>query len=180
MSNFKKLSIPTMVLHWSVALLMIAATTVGIVMEQMARSPEQREIMNIHKSIGLLILVLALVRIVWRVKEGKLPSLGAMPRWQEISAASIHGILLLLTVVMPISGIMMSVANGRAISFFGTTVIPSSNLDVAWLDQLAHVVHGGGKWAIIIAVGVHVAAAIKHQFIDKDGTIARMLGAGNK
>ncbi|TCS41124.1 cytochrome b [Reinekea marinisedimentorum] len=180
MSRFKKLSIPTMVLHWSVALLMITATTVGIIMEQMERSPEQREIMNIHKSIGLLILVLALARIIWRVKEGKLPSLGAMPRWQEISAASVHGLLLLLTVVMPISGIMMSVSHGRAISFFGVPVIPSSNLDVAWLDQLAHVIHGGGKWAIIIIVSVHVVAAIKHQFIDKDGTLSRMLGAGEK
>ena len=178
MSHFKKLSIVTVVLHWSVALLVIAAVTVGIVMEQMERSPEQREIMNIHKSIGLLILLLASVRIFWRIKEGKLPSLGPVPRWQEISAASIHGILLLLTVVMPVSGIMMSVSHGRAVGFLGFTVIPSSNLDIAWLGQLAHVVHGGGKWAIIIAVAIHLIAAIKHQFIDKDGAISRMLGTG--
>ncbi|WP_295894483.1 cytochrome b [uncultured Vibrio sp.] len=174
-STYKKLTLPTILLHWLTGLSFIGVLIVGLIMTEMERGPDKFELMGYHKSIGILILVVAIVRIAWRIKEGKLPSLGTSPAWQEKIAHAVHGILLLATLAMPISGIVMSAAGGRAVDVFGMVLINEGD-KIEWLQELGSFIHHSAVNIIIAVLVLHVLGAIKHQFIDKDGTISRMLG----
>ena len=174
-STYKKLTLPTILLHWLTGLSFIGVLIVGLIMTEMERGPDKFELMGYHKSIGILILVVAIVRIAWRIKEGKLPSLGTSPAWQEKIAHAVHGILLLATLAMPISGIVMSAAGGRAVDVFGMVLINEGD-KIEWLQELGSFIHHSAVNIIIAVLVLHVLGAIKHQFIDKDGTISRMHG----
>lgn len=171
----KKLSKPTIALHWLTGLTFIGIFVLGKVFESMERSPEKFELLGIHKSLGVILLVIATTRLIWRFKEGAIESAAPMPRLQEIAAKSIHHLLLLGTLLMPISGIMMSIGGGRGIDVFGW-VLYSKGEKIEWLGSLGSNLHGIGATVLMVAVALHVLGAIKHQVIDKDGTISRMLG----
>lgn len=171
----KKLSKPTVALHWVSALAFLSALAMGLYISDMPRTPEKFELLAIHKSIGLLVLVIAIARVTWRLKEGKLSSLTALPRWQEISASAVHGLLLLATLLMPVSGLMMNIAGGRVTQFFGFTLISAGEKSETFAS-LGSWIHHSAINVIIAVLALHVLAALKHQLVDKDGTISRMLG----
>jgi cytochrome b561 len=171
----KKLSKPTILFHWLTAILFIGTLVVGKIVENMPRGAEKFELLANHKSFGVIVLVIALARIAWRFKEGALPPLSQAPRWQDIAAKSTHHLLLLATLAMPISGIMMSSGGGRALEVFGFELIAAGD-KIEWLQSVGSTVHHSAVNVIILLLLVHLAGAIKHQFIDKDGTISRMLG----
>jgi len=170
-----KLSIPTVLLHWVVGLAFIGVFALGLYLEELAQGPEKFELMGIHKSIGLGILLIALLRISWRLKEGHLARLTHAPAWQEWLAKGVHFILLFATIMMPISGLVMSYGSGRAIEFFGIELLAAGD-KIEWLSEIGHTFHGVAPKLIMLAFALHIIGAIKHQFIDKDGTISRMLG----
>jgi len=86
------------------------------------------------------------------------------------------GFLLFGTLLMPISGILMQLGEGRAIAFFGLELIAASGVENEIIEKIGEVGHGLGSKLMILAVALHIAAALKHHFIDKDGTMTRMLG----
>ncbi|TCS43274.1 cytochrome b [Reinekea marinisedimentorum] len=180
MASYKRHSIPTIILHWLVALGMIGTATLGILVTSMERGPDQHTLMNIHKALGVLTLAFAVVRVIWRTREGKLESLGNMPRWQQIAAASTHGLLLFATLLIPISGLMISIGLGYSVTVFGLPFIPQTDLQIEWLSDLGYTLHGAAKYVLIAVVVAHAMAAIKHEVVNKDGTTLRMLGFGNK
>lgn len=173
------LSKTTMILHWTVAILFITAMCTGIIVDGMERGPEATELRNFHKSIGLLVLVFAAYRVVWRIKEGHIPAIPGMPKWQQLSATLMHYLLLIATILMPLTGILMSSAGGRAIKFFGFVVIEGGN-KYEWLEAITKPIHYGVTWFLVGFVVLHILAAIKHQIIDKDNTLGRMLGIKKK
>ncbi len=174
-TNTKKLSLTTIVMHWLAGVSFIGVFIVGLIMSEMERGPSKSELMGYHKSIGVLILIVAAIRILWRLKEGKLSSLGSSPAWQEKIAHAVHGILMLATIAMPISGIIMSAAGGRSVDVFGWVII-SAGEKIEWLQQLGSTVHHSAVNIIVAVLVLHVIGALKHQFMDKDGTISRMIG----
>ncbi|USD67183.1 cytochrome b [Vibrio sp. SCSIO 43136] len=171
----KRLSIPTIAAHWIVASFMIGLLGLGLYMEDLERSPFKFELYGIHKSLGTIALLFISLRLLWRLKEGALPSVGNMPRWQEVSAKAMHHLLLLMTFVMPISGIIMNRGGGRALEVFGVEVIAGGE-KIEWMQQVGGAAHEFGTNALIALLVLHVLAAIKHEFVDKDGTIKRMVG----
>ncbi|MFA0029962.1 cytochrome b [Vibrio breoganii] len=173
--NPKKLSLTTIVMHWLTGASFIGVFVVGLIMSETDRGPSKFELMGYHKSIGVLILMVATIRIAWRLKEGKLSSLSNSPVWQEKIAHAVHGILMLATIAMPISGITMSAAGGRAIDVFGWVIINEGE-KIEWLQQVGSTIHHSAVNIIVAVLVLHIAGALKHQFIDKDGTISRMLG----
>ncbi|MGY3572416.1 cytochrome b [Vibrio paucivorans] len=175
MLNKKPLTWQTIVLHWIVGLSFIGVFGIGLYMVDLPRGPEKFEWISLHKSIGALILAAALIRFGWRLKEGALPPASKMPAWQDKAAKAVHGILLLATLAMPISGVAMSVGGGRAIEIFGWQVIAES-AKTPWLQELGSTIHTSAVEILIFVFVLHVGGAIKHQVIDKDGTISRMLG----
>lgn len=170
-----KLSKPTIAFHWLTGLLFIGVFVLGKIFDSMARSPEKFELLGIHKSLGFIVLVVASVRLAWRLKEGAISPASQLPRAQEILAKSIHHLLLLGTLLMPTSGIMMSIGGGRGVDVFGF-VLYNAGDKVEWLGSLGSSLHGLGSNVLLVAVVLHVAGALKHQLVDKDGTLTRMLG----
>ncbi len=94
---------------------------------------------------------------------------------EDKAAKVVHGILLLATLAMPISGIAMSAGGGRAVDIFGWVII-AEGPETPWLQELGSTIHHSAVEILIAVFVLHVAGAIKHQVVDKDGTISRMLG----
>ncbi|WP_117233879.1 cytochrome b [Vibrio maerlii] len=175
MKSYQPLTRQTILLHWVTGLLFIGTFIAGYIVAGMERSPEKFELLAYHKSFGVIILVVASIRLLWRIKEGNLPTIGEPPAWQEKIAHAVHGILLLATIAMPISGIAMSVGGGHGIAVFGFDLIAKGE-KIETLQQIGSAIHGTSVNIIIAVFALHVLGAIKHQVIDKDGTISRMLG----
>lgn len=160
--------------HWIVAVAMIGMLLSGLVM---AYGPFEREtvfaIMGWHKAIGVLVLGYGLWRIGWRIAQGFVEEASVMPFWQAVAAKATHWGLLATVLAMPLSGLVMSLYHGREVDVFGF-VIPGQT-PVAWLADGAGVVHEYAAWALLGLLGLHIAGALKHHFIDHDMTLRRMV-----
>lgn len=173
----EKLSTVSVALHWVIAIAMIAMVAFGLILEDMPKSDSKSALVQIHKSIGVLVLLLAVVRLTWRVRKGMPEDVGLTTAAQRMMSKAIHGLLLLATLLLPISGIMMSIANAKAISIFGIPFLPqllAQKNEV--MAKAAGLMHGLGGKLVIALVLLHVAGALKHHIVDKDGTLKRMLG----
>lgn len=177
MDNTKTYSKTSIVLHWIIGLAFIGVFIIGAYMADLPRGPEKMELIALHKSFGVIVLLAALTRVFWRVREGAIPPASVMPAWQEKMAKAVHGLLLLATLAMPLSGITMNIAGGRALDVFGYTLVAAGE-KVVWLQELGSTIHKTAPPIIIAIVVLHIVAVIKHQIIDKDSTMARMLGRG--
>ena len=114
-----KLSKQTVILHWITGLLFIGVFILGSYVEGLPRSPEKFQLLGTHKSLGVIVLVIALARMIWRLKEGAIASVAQLTRAQQVASKAVHHLLLLATLMMPISGMMMSVGGGRGVDIFG-------------------------------------------------------------
>lgn len=170
-------------LHWAIALLIIGMIAVGWIMDAMPGGPgsPKTEIIQIHKSVGITILLLTVARIVWRLMNPP-PAEPPMPKWQSLLANSVHILLYVMMLAMPLTGWIMASAeiSQHETRFFGTVemYVPGiPGLPAETREGLADTfgsLHSAGAWVIIGLLALHVAGAVKHQFIDKDGLLARM------
>ncbi len=161
--------------HWTIALIVIGMLSASFFLEDLPKQYAGFAYM-IHKSLGLTVLFLMFLRVFWIIKTGK-PSLPpTVPRWQVFLARIIQYNLYFFVFLMPICGWIMSVAAGRTPSFFGLFPLPlpglAPNEFLAEFMGWAHLVIA---WIIISLVFLHVAGAVKHYFIDKDGVVQKML-----
>ena len=164
-----KFSATTICLHWVVGLSVIGLLAVGIYMENM----EAYALYPLHKSFGVIIFFIALARIIWRIRNGWPTPAGQHEHWERLLARTTHWVLIIGTVLMPISGFLMSSLGGHGVSVFGLELVPA-NPDPAGFAHETHFVAGV---AMIVALLAHVGGALKHHVMDKDGTLRRMLGA---
>ena len=171
-----KFSHITVSLHWIIALGMIALIAFGLYIEDLPRGPEKSQLIGLHKSFGILIFLLAVLRIGWRLVNRFPRPLGSMPAWQESLAKLTHWVLILGTVLMPISGMLMSIGGGHPVGVFGFELIAGSDREIEAMSQAGHTLHGLGGKLLILFIVLHIAGAIKHSVPDKDGTTQRMLG----
>lgn len=165
----------TKILHWVLGIIMIAQVLLGVYSAYAPRDTV-RQIMFWHKSLGLLLLLLAIVFIIWRTINPKPEYDNNMPIWEKLAARTIHFILYISILVMPLSGWYMSTAAGHIPSFFGLFSMPAPFMVQNKL--IAHnfaQMHEIFAWVIGIAIVIHLLAAIKHHFIDKDDILKRML-----
>ena len=175
MNTAEKLSKRTISLHWLIAVGIIGSLFFGIYVEDLPKSPEAGQLIGLHKSIGLLVLTFALLRIANTFATGLPSPLTPAAQWQLTLAKGIHMLLLAGTILMPISGMIMSVGDGHSLAFFGIELIakiPKNEL----MGQVGHVIHGLGGNIILAAIAIHVAGALKHSLLEKDGTMKRILG----
>lgn len=177
-----KFSSTTVILHWLVGIAIIALIALGIYMEE----NEARQLYGIHKAFGVLVFVFVLYRVFWRIKNGWPSPAGTYSKLANFSAKAIHYILIVGTVLFPISGMMHSGFGGFGIDVFGLELV-AENLNPnetggrflahnQMLADLGKGLHGLLGNIMIIAIALHVAGAFKHHIIDKDGTLRRMLG----
>lgn len=168
------------VLHWLSAVLVFAVFPLGMYMHDLPLSPTKLQLYSYHKWIGITVLLLAVLRILWRIthKPPLLP--GAMPRWQQLASEGVHRLLYALMLVIPFSGWLMSSAKGFKTVWFGVLPLPDLvGKDKALGDALAGV-HEALSYVLLVLVALHLAAAAKHRFIDRDAILFRMLPWGGR
>ena len=167
-------------LHWLIAGLIIAQYMLAELSEWAEDSGsvvERLALLANHKSIGMTVLALAIIRLVWRLfnTPPSLPS--AMPKWQQLASHAAHWLIYLLIFCLPLSGWLMSSANAYSVSWFNIFVFP----DLIGADKSSasffHSVHEIMTEVLFVIVVVHIVAALKHHYIDKDGVLGRMASA---
>lgn len=173
------LSKPTILFHWLTGLSFLSVLGLGLYLDKLPKGAEKMEIMSLHKSLGVLVFIVAVLRLAWRFKEGSISSLANLPKIQFIASSAVHHLLLLATISMPLSGILMSIGGGRAVDIFGLVIFESGD-KIEWLGSISHTIHTGSVNVVLLILLLHIAGALKHQIIDKDGTISRMLGNFHK
>ena len=163
-------------LHWGVVALILVQGTIGLVMVELPKRPSVFAVYNLHKSLGLTILALAVLRLAWRVFDRR-PAPVAMPRWQQRASQASHVLLYALLFAVPLSGWLFDSASAlRPLFWWGLVRMPSLTGGAA--PQLRHAfadLHEVLFWCLIALAVLHAAAAIKHHAIDHDDTLRRML-----
>lgn len=167
-----------MAFHWLLALMIVGSLGVGLVMTDMALSPLKLKLYNWHKWAGVTILLLSAARLLWRLQH-RPPADAPMPVWQRRAAYAAHGALYLLFFAVPLSGWAYSSAAGFPVVWFALLPLPDfvpvDRALAATLKEVHHLL----AYALGATVLVHIAAALKHQFIVRDELIQRMLPGSN-
>ncbi len=164
----------TRTLHWGMLLLFVGIVSVGYYMTDLPLGPAKLKIYALHKSVGITLLALALLRVLWRLGEQR-PPLPAMPAWQQRAAAASHLLLYGLMLLIPLSGWLFNSAAGFPLQWFRLVNLPALVGADPVLKTLARTVHHTGVAVLIGVVALHAAAVLKHHFIDKDVTLRQML-----
>jgi cytochrome b561 len=165
-------------LHWAIVILIIAQYVIIEAAEELPDGLEKFAMVTRHKSLGMLVLGLALVRIAWKLLNKGRPAHVPMPRPQRIAATAGHGLLYVLILAQPISGWMMSSAANYPVTFFGWFQFPALVRASDELHEFYEEVHEFLFSALLVVTVVHVLAALYHHFIQKDDTLRRMLPFG--
>jgi cytochrome b561 len=162
-------------LHWGVAALIFAAFPLGVYMHELPLSPDKLRLYSYHKWLGVTVFALAVLRVTWRATHAPPPLPAAMPRWQQLAAHGLHYLLYILIFAVPLSGWLMSSAKGFQTVWFGVLPLPDLVPKDKALGDLLKEVHETLNFVLLGAVLAHVGAALKHQFIERDGILARMV-----
>lgn len=168
-----------MALHWLLALMILGAFVMGVYMTDLPFSPQRLKLYNWHKWAGITFLMLTVLRLVWRVthRPPELPVAvaRAMPGWQTRAYHATHHLMYLLFFAVPLIGWAYSSAAGFPIVWFGQIPLPDLLPADKALAELIKPLHQFSAFCLMALAGLHVAAALKHQWIDRDGLMSRML-----
>ena len=187
MTESKPYTAVAIALHWVIAIMLIGMVFFGWSMEDLKHQlleggdvtlAEVQMAYNSHKTIGLIILALSIFRLVWRLihKTPGLPE--GMAGWEKVIAHATHFSFYAIMIGMPLGGMIAASASELPSFLFNNPELVIPKLPVPQTESfagLAGSIHGGGGWVILILAGLHAAAAVKHQFIDKDGLLGRMI-----
>ena len=165
-------------LHWLIALLILATLPLGVYMSNLPLSPDKLKFYSWHKWIGITVLMLAVLRLLWRARHLP-PSLpDPTPRWQRHTSHAVHLLLYILLFTVPLSGWTMNSAKGIQTVWFGVLPLPDLVGKDKALGDLLTTLHQGLNLVLAALIAAHVAATVKHHFIDRDATLRRMLPFG--
>lgn len=165
------------VLHWLVAVVVVGLFALGLWMvELIYYDPWYRRATDVHKGVGILLFLLMLARLGWRLANPRPAPESAHSRLKRVASAITHVLLYVLLFAVMTAGYLISTADGRAIDVFGLFSVPASIAGLPGQADIAGDVHLALAIALITLAGIHTLAALKHHFIDRDRTLARMLG----
>jgi cytochrome b561 len=172
----QRYSVPAIVLHWLIAVLIIGTFTLGLVMTDIpGLTPAKLRYFSWHKWAGVTVLLLATLRLLWRLTNRAPAYPAAMPAWQQRAAHALHGMLYVLIFAVPLSGYFYSLAAGVKVVYFGLFPLPVLIQPDPALKPILKAVHYWLNMLMAGLVGLHVAAALKHLLVDRDGIVQRML-----
>lgn len=163
------------VLHWSMAVMILLAIGLGIGSAYLPAGHQPRQgLLEIHKSLGLTVLALALLRIAYRLFRGEPPYREALGWRTHLASRSAHAALYALMLAMPITGYMFSAAGGYSLPWFGLFQWPRLLPHDMELARWGEWLHDKTAWLIVGVVALHILAVIWHVAIKRDGVLARM------
>ncbi len=177
----------TQLLHWLIVALIIAQWVLAELAEEAghdkalhpAAALQQLALLARHKSIGLTIFALTIMRLIWRFVSPPPPLPDTMPRWQVNAAKLTHFVFYGLLLLLPVSGLVMSAAANYPVSYFGWFTIPNVVAADETLREVMKERHELLFDILLLLAIVHVVAALKHHFVDRDGVLRRMLPGGS-
>ena len=174
MSASERYTRTAIALHWLIAALVIFQFAWGWWMQDIPKQPvgPRVDAFNLHKSIGMTIFALMVVRILWRIVHSP-PPLPRMPQWQARVALANHALLYAALVIQPLVGYLGSEFSGFPVKFFGLMLPGWAGKSVAMKDLMS-TIHLATSWVIAVTVVLHIAAALKHALVDRDRLLARM------
>lgn len=169
--NRARYTLPAMALHWAQAILVVWLLWLGWTMVDLPKGAERSAAYGLHKSLGLLVLFLTVLRLGWRVRNA--PPAALVSGWQARVAGGVHHALYLILLLTPLAGYLMSSFTPYPLRFFGLEVIKLGTPDEG-LNAIFKSAHVTLAWSGAVLIALHVAAAIKHALL-RDGTLQRML-----
>jgi cytochrome b561 len=161
-------------LHWTTALLLVGLFCVGFYMVDLKVSPQRLQLFSYHKWAGVTVFLLVALRLAWRLAH-RPPQLPPMPEWERRTAEITHRLLYLLLFAVPLSGWLMSSAKGFQTVWFGKLPLPDLLAKNPPLGEALEYVHYWLNKMLLGLAGLHIAAALKHYFVDHDHVLQRML-----
>jgi cytochrome b561 len=165
----------TKMFHWTMAIIIIGMLILGVYMVTLSVSLQKLKLYGWHKEFGILVLMLACLRLGWRMRS-QTPALPfGMPKWQVFAAHASHWALYGFMFAIPLTGWLLTSAANLPPSFFGLFVLPPLVAPNHDLLELFATIHQWLAYCLIGLLCLHVGAALQHHFVDKDEILRRML-----
>jgi cytochrome b561 len=166
---------PAIALHWIVAILILVNLALGLYTVGLPLSPTKLRYFSFHKWIGVTVFLLAAARLLWRLGHPAPALPEAMPAWERKTAHATHVLLYVLFFAAPLTGWLFSSASGFQTVYLGVVPIPDLLSKDKALAEALKLAHKSINYTMAAVIVLHVAAALKHHFLDKDDVLRRML-----
>jgi cytochrome b561 len=170
----EKFGLTARAFHWLIAVLILMLLMMGYQMGTLPMGPDKLWVIGLHKSLGITVLALGVMRLIWRILNAPPPALHSHAKWEKFLAKTIHVVFYISIIGMPLSGWIMSSASEYPVNFYGWFNIPSivaKNHDLAEAMESVHELFALGLMGSVV---LHIAGALKHRLIDNDDTLNRM------
>jgi cytochrome b561 len=162
-------------LHWLVAICVLTTAPVAIAMVRVSQGPTQDALYNFHKSLGVLILILMILRLINRLVVGAPIADPGIEPWQKTVSSIVHTSLYVLLLAMPIVGYIANSVYGASTPFFGLFDLPPIVGKNEALATQLFTLHRWAGWIVIVLALTHISGALYHHFIRRDNVLKRML-----
>ncbi|MFZ6657667.1 cytochrome b [Undibacterium sp. TJN19] len=181
MDQVEKLSTVTISLHWIIAVIIMGLCATGLYMSR----AEAWNLYPIHKSIGVAVFFIALLRVIWRMTSGWPKAVADYSAFERLAAKIIKWVLMIASIALPVTGMLFSGAGGHGFGVFGLVIVPAQHMPgnpaevMAYSEfwaNLGEILHHASAYVLIATILAHMAGALKHHFVDRDTTLKRMLG----
>jgi cytochrome b561 len=164
--------------HWVTAALLGSQFVIGWIMPAVRHITQPEGLISLHFSMGVVILAVTAARLLWRLTVGVPAPEASLPRWQHQGAEALHGILYLLLFALVFSGWAFASSHGVAMTLFGFATVPAVFANGSGTGQAIGELHSTLGWILLVALGIHIAAALYHHFWLRDRVLLRMLPRG--
>lgn len=164
----------TKVLHWLIVALLLVQYAIGWLMPDIHRGMKPGAPMTFHISVGITILVLIVLRLVWRLTHPVAPE-SSLSRWQRLSSEAVHWLLYALVLATTLTGWLFASFRGWGVPFFYLFPMPMLAADDAAAGKAIDGLHQAMEWALLVFIVIHVVSALAHVFVYRDRIMQRML-----
>jgi cytochrome b561 len=164
------------VFHWLVVALLLLQYPIGWLMPDIHRGMKPGAAMTFHLSFGIVILMLIVMRFLWRLTHPVAPE-SSLPAWQQLSSEAVHWLLYALVLATAFTGWLFASFRGWSMSLFYLVPMPMLASDNAAAGKAIDGLHQAMEWTLLVVIGLHVAAAMAHLFVFRDRVMQRMLPA---
>lgn len=165
-------------LHWLMFLLLLVQFIVAFIMPEIERGVVPETYIKLHLSFGILILLVVVLRLLWRLGHPPPRAEDSLPRMQQLAARAMHWIFYFLLLVLPFMGWAAASARDWQVSPFGLLTLPYLLPARTQIGHLIGDVHAVLSWTLLALIGLHVTLALYHYFIVRDRVLQRMLPGG--
>jgi cytochrome b561 len=162
------------VFHWLIVALLLVQYLIGWLMPDIHRGMKPGAAMTFHVSVGLLVLILIVLRFAWRLIHPVAPESSLSP-WQRLSSEAVHWLLYALVLATTVTGWLFASFRGWSMPFFYLVPMPMLAADNAAAAKTINGLHQAMEWALLVMIGIHIAAALAHIFIYRNRIMQRML-----